>query len=116
MVSSDRFSMARKPKQKKPWVPPYLEAFAAEIQEGVTPEGMIQLTLRERETEFGGCELVAPTGTPVYPTLEGVYWDGEYAWATPQAVEISAEVYARHLGWEQTLRAADGGKHGSLKK
>lgn len=92
--------MARKAKQKMPWGPPYLAAFAAKIEQGVTPEGMIPLTLREREAEFGGCELVAPAGTPVYPTLEGVYWDGAYAWATPEAVEISAEVYARHLDRE----------------
>lgn len=57
----------------------------------------LPLTLRARVTEVGGFELVAPTGTPVYPTLEGVYWDEDYAWATPEAVEISAEAYAGHL-------------------
>lgn len=99
-VSSDVLSMARKAKQKTPWIPPHFVAFAAEIEDGVTPEGMIPLILRERVTEAGGCELIAPTGTPVYPTLEGVYWDGDYAWATPEAVEISAEVYTRHLARE----------------
>ncbi len=92
--------MARKAKQKAPWIPPHFVAFADEIEAGVTPEGMIPLTLRERMTEAGGCELMAPTGTPVYPTLEGVYWDGNYAWATPEAVGISAEVYTSHLARE----------------
>jgi len=89
--------MVRKAKQKKPWLPPQFAAFATEIEAGLTPQGMIPLTLRARVTEVGGFELVAPTGTPVYPTLEGVYWDEDYAWATPEAVEISAEVYAGHL-------------------
>jgi hypothetical protein len=89
--------MARDVKQKKPWLPLEFAAYSAEIEAGVTPEGMIPLTLRERMTVVGGCELIAPTGTPVFPTLEGVYREGDYAWTTPEAVEISAEVYARHL-------------------
>lgn len=92
--------MARPAKQKQLWLPPQFAAFSSEIEAGVTPEGMIPLTLRERTAERGGFELIAPTGTPVYPTLEGVYWNGQYAWATPEAVELSADVYAGHRARE----------------
>ena len=101
--------MKRKPPQRLPGLEYTVTSEESPDLDTFVPEGMIRLA--KREFLLNGewqSEIVAPGGHPVYPTLIGVdcanvmtahdyRFVGTVHWATPEAVALSAEIYAAKL-------------------